>query len=66
MPDPIEPSTLTDRVAALVEAATRAGADAADAVVVRGRSIGVSVRMGKVENTGASESDDVALRVFVG
>ena len=57
---------LTDRVAALVEAAKRAGADAADAVAVRGRSTGVSVRLGKVEATEASESDDVSLRVFVG
>jgi PmbA protein len=57
---------LTDRVAALVEAAKRAGADAADAVAVRGRSTGVSVRLGKVEATEASESEDVSLRVFVG
>lgn len=57
---------LTDRVAALVEAAKAAGADAADAVAVRGRSTSVSVRLGKVEGTEASESDDVSLRVFVG
>lgn len=57
---------LTDRVAALVEAAKRAGADAADAVAVRGRSTSVSVRLGKVEATESSESDDVSLRVFVG
>jgi len=57
---------LTDRVAALVEAAKKAGADAADAVAVRGRSTSVSVRLGKVESTEASEGDDVSLRVFVG
>jgi PmbA protein len=57
---------LTDRVAALVEAARKAGADAADAVAVRGRSTSVSVRLGKVESTNASEGDDVSLRVFVG
>ena len=57
---------LTDRVAALVDAAKAAGADAADAVAVRGRSTSVSVRLGKVEGTEASESDDVSLRVFVG
>jgi PmbA protein len=57
---------LVDQVAALVEAASRAGADQADAVAVRGRSVGVSVRLGKVENTEASESDDISLRVFVG
>lgn len=57
---------LTDQVAALVEAAKKAGADAADAVAVRGRSTSVSVRLGKVESTNASEGDDVSLRVFVG
>lgn len=57
---------LTDHAARLVEAARRAGADMADAVVVRARSVGVSVRLGKVEETEASESDDFALRVFVG
>jgi len=66
MTDRLDSAKLTDRVAALVEAARRAGADAADAVVVLGRSTGVSVRLGKVENTGASESEDVSLRVFVG
>ncbi|MCX7304607.1 MAG: TldD/PmbA family protein [Hyphomicrobiales bacterium] len=57
---------LTERVAALVAAAKKAGADAADAVAVRGRSTSVSVRLGKVESTNASEGDDVSLRVFVG
>ena len=58
--------TLLDRAFALVEAAKRAGADAADAVSVRSRSSAVSVRNGKVEGTDASESDDLSLRVFVG
>lgn len=66
MNDRLDAAKLTDRVAALVEAAKRAGADAADAVVVRGRSTSVSVRLGKVEDTGAAEAEDVALRVFVG
>jgi PmbA protein len=66
MNDRLDQAKLTDRVAALVEAAKRAGADAADAVVVTSRSTGVSVRLGKVENTSSSESEDVALRVFVG
>ncbi|TIU18592.1 MAG: TldD/PmbA family protein, partial [Mesorhizobium sp.] len=66
MTDTLDSAKLTDRVAALVEAAKRAGADAADAVAVRGRSTGVSVRLGKVEGTEASESEDVSLRVFVG
>ena len=66
MSQPIDSASLADLVARLVEAARRAGADAADAVAVRSRSTGVSVRLGKTENTGSSESDDVSLRVFVG
>ncbi|TPI82674.1 TldD/PmbA family protein [Mesorhizobium sp. B2-8-9] len=66
MTDKLDAAKLTDRVAALVEAARRAGADAADAVAVRGRSAGVSVRLGKVEGTESSESEDVSLRVFIG
>lgn len=57
---------LIDRAARLIELAKAAGADAADAVVVRSRSQSVSVRLGKVENTESSESDDFSLRVFVG
>ncbi len=55
-----------DRASRLVEAAKRAGADEADAVVTRARSLSVSVRLGKVEGTESSESDDFGLRVFVG
>ncbi|MCY6382252.1 TldD/PmbA family protein [Hoeflea prorocentri] len=57
---------LVDKAAKLVEQATQSGADRADAVVVRGRSTSVSVRLGKVEGTDASESDSFSLRVFVG
>src|SRR6201991_4996471 len=56
-------STLAQR---LVEAARRAGADAADAVAVRGVSQGAEVRDGRVEESERSESDDVGLRVLVG
>lgn len=62
----LDTKKLTDQVAALVEAAKKAGANEADAVAVRSRSAGVSVRLGKVESTEASESDDISLRVFVG
>lgn len=57
---------LVDQAAALVAAAKRAGADQADAVVMRARAVSVSVRLGKIEGTESSESDDFALRVFVG
>src|SRR3981189_3582150 len=56
-------STLAQR---LVEAAKRAGAEAADAVAVRGVSQGVEVRDGRVEESERSEGDDVGLRVLVG
>ncbi len=66
MTDKIDTARLESLVGALVDAARKAGADAADAVAVMGRSRGVSVRLGKVESTEASESDDISLRVFVG
>jgi PmbA protein len=62
----LDQSDLTDRAARLVEAAKRAGADAADAVCVRGISLSVEVRLGKIEETGRSEGDDFTLRAFVG
>src|SRR5690606_39957505 len=66
MSDTIDTARLEGLVAGLVEAARKAGADAADAVAVMGRSRGVSVRLGKVESTEASEGDDISLRVFLG
>lgn len=66
MTSALDTSPLADRVSALVEAARKAGADAADAVAMRSRSAGVSVRLGKVESTSSAESDDISLRVFVG
>lgn len=50
----------------LVSAAQRAGADAADAVAVRGAAQSVEVRDGAVEESERSEGDDFGLRVFVG
>jgi PmbA protein len=50
----------------LVEAARHAGADAADAVAVRGISQSVEVREGSVEESERSEGDNIGLRVFVG
>ena len=66
MADTRDTLKLEERVSRLVEAAVKAGADAADAVVVRSGSTSVSVRLGKVENTESSSNDDVSLRVFVG
>jgi PmbA protein len=62
----LDQSALSELAQRLVEAAKRAGADAADAIAVRGVSQGVEVRDGKVEESERSEGDDVGLRVFVG
>ncbi|WGS28862.1 TldD/PmbA family protein [Bradyrhizobium sp. ISRA464] len=64
--DLFDQSGLSKLAQRLVDAAKRAGADAADAVAVRGVSQGVEVRDGRVEETERSEGDDVGLRVFVG
>ncbi|WP_048758065.1 PmbA/TldA family metallopeptidase, partial [Afipia felis] len=64
--DLLDQSALTDIAQRLVEAAKKAGADAADAVAVRGVSQGVEIRDGRVEESERSEGDDVGLRVLVG
>ena len=50
----------------LIAAAGAAGADAADALLVRGTSISAEVRLGKTEGIERSESQDLGLRVFLG
>jgi PmbA protein len=50
----------------LVARAKRAGADAADALLVEGTSISASQRLGEPEKVERSESSDVGLRVFIG
>lgn len=62
----LDQSALSDLAQRLVEAAKRAGADAADAIAVRGVSQGIEIREGKVEESERSEGDDVGLRVLVG
>ena len=64
--DLLDQAPLSALAQRLVEAAKRAGADAVDAVAVRGVSQGVEIRDGKVEESERSEGDDVGLRVFVG
>lgn len=66
MSSDIDPASLVARAEMLVDLARSAGADRADAVVVRSRSKSVSVRLGKVETTDSAESDDFSLRVFIG
>jgi len=59
-------TALTNLADRLVAAARKAGADAADAVAVRGISVSVEVRDGNVDESERAEGDDVGLRVLVG
>ncbi len=51
---------------ALIDAAKKAGADAADAMAAEGSSLSIEVRSGKLEHAERSEGTDLGLRVFVG
>lgn len=62
----LTPDQALDFAADIITRATRAGADAADSVVVSSGSTEVSVRLGKVEDIQRSESGDLGLRIFVG
>ena len=55
-----------ERVHDIVARASKAGADAADAVIAADASLSVSVRMGALEDVERSESEELGLRVFVG
>ncbi len=55
-----------DLLPALLDAARAAGADAADAVLIVGTSLGVQRRLGQTEHVERAESRDLGLRVFVG
>jgi PmbA protein len=54
------------RAAALVEAARKAGADAADVVYAGDASTGIQVRLGELEDVVRSEGEEIGLRLFVG
>ena len=62
----LDPAQAQERCAAAIDLALRAGADAADAVAIGSSSEQVQVRLGKLEDVGRSESEDLGLRVFVG
>jgi PmbA protein len=55
-----------DVLGSLIDAARKAGADAADALYIEGVSSSVSYRLGKLEDVERAESYDLGLRVFVG
>ncbi len=52
--------------AALLDAARRAGADAADAIAVAGDSLSIEVRGGALEQAERAEGVDIGLRVLIG
>jgi PmbA protein len=54
------------RAAALVEAAVKAGADAADVLYAANASTSVQVRLGELEDVERSEGEEIGLRFFVG
>ena len=56
----------TELLGDLVARARAAGADAADAVLVAGRSLSVARRQGQTEQLERAEGQDLGLRVFVG
>ncbi len=63
-------AVMTDRpedlLAILLDKTTKAGADAADALISRSISHAVSVRLGEVEEIERSEARDLGLRVLIG
>jgi PmbA protein len=50
----------------LLQRARKAGADAADAMLVESRGLAVTRRLGRLEKVERAESHDLGLRVFVG
>jgi PmbA protein len=60
------PSSSLDLLSDLIARARAAGADAADAVLIFGTSLGVQRRLGKTEHVERSEGRDLGLRVFLG
>jgi PmbA protein len=57
---------LSALTAQLLDAARRAGADAADALAVDGTSISIDVARGRLEHAERSEGVDIGLRVLIG
>jgi PmbA protein len=62
----LTPDQAQERAADIVRRARLAGADAADAVFAADAASEVSVRLGKLEDVGRSEAEELGLRVFVG
>ncbi|MFD1156533.1 TldD/PmbA family protein [Roseovarius aestuarii] len=60
------PQNLQELTHALLDAARKAGADAADAMAVQGTSLSIDVRSGALEQAERSEGVDIGLRVLIG
>lgn len=58
--------SLADISHALLDAARKAGADTADAIVIQGTSISIDVRAGTLEQAERAEGTDIGLRVLLG
>ena len=57
---------LQDLTAAMLDAALRAGAGAADALAVEGTSLSIDIRQGRLEEAQRAEGIDLGLRVLIG
>jgi PmbA protein len=62
----LTPDAALERLDHLLDLAKRAGADAADAVYFGEASTGIGVRLGKLEDIGRSEGEEIGLRLFLG
>lgn len=60
------PPSLESLTQALLDAARRAGAGAADALAVEGRSQSIDIRAGRLEQAERAEGIEVGLRVLIG
>lgn len=58
--------TLSNLTQQLLDAARKAGADAADAIAVDGTSVSIGVRAGALEQAERAEGIDIGLRVLIG
>ncbi|MCE3247513.1 MAG: putative Zn-dependent protease, pmbA-like protein, partial [Geminicoccaceae bacterium] len=63
MPDTVN---ALDLLAGLIARAGKAGADAADAMLIESAGLSATRRLGKLEKVERAEGCDLGLRVFVG
>lgn len=59
-------ASLSDLTARLLDAAKKAGAEAADAMAVTGTSLSIDLRVGKLEQAERAEATEIGLRVLMG